>query len=138
VAEVFSVDTTIDRPVAEVWARLVDWPRATEWMKGVRSVRVDGDTLIVHTRGKDRTSRITKHVPGRAVTLTSVQGGVRADYAYTCEPHGAGTRVSLRVDCETSGVWRLAGGMLRVAIRTADGGQLESFKRVVEAGARDA
>jgi carbon monoxide dehydrogenase subunit G len=133
VAEVFSVETTIDRPVAEVWARLTDWPRATEWMPGVKSVRVDGDTLTVHTRGKDRTSRITAYEPGRSVTLTSVQGGVRADYAYTCEPSGAGTRVSLRADCETSGVWRLAGGMLRVAIRKADSGQLESFKRVVEA-----
>jgi carbon monoxide dehydrogenase subunit G len=132
VAEVFSVETTIDRPVAEVWARLTDWPRAGAWMPGVTSVRVEGDTLTVHARGKDRTARITRLDPGRSVTLTSVQGGVRADYAYTCEPNGAGTRVSLRADCETSGVWKLAGGMIRAAIRRADSGQLESFKRVVE------
>jgi hypothetical protein len=106
-------------------------------MPGVESVRADGDTLTVHTRGKDRTCRITAYEPGRSVTLTSVQGGVRADYVYRCEPSGAGTRVSLRADCETSGVWKLAGGMIRIAIRKADSGQLESFKRVVEAGARD-
>jgi carbon monoxide dehydrogenase subunit G len=137
VADVFSVETTIDRSVEEVWARLTDWPRAAEWMPGVQSIRAHGDTLTVHTRGKDRTSRITAYEPGRSVTLTSVQGGVRANYAYTCEPSGAGTRVSLRVDCETSGLWILAGGMIRVAIRKADSGQLASFKRVIEAGARD-
>jgi hypothetical protein len=67
-----------------------------------------------------------------------VQGGVRAEYTYACEPSSAGTRVSLRADCETSGAWRLAGAMIRGAIRKADSGQRESFKRVVEAGARDA
>lgn len=137
-AEVFAVETTIDRPVQEVWARLTDWPRAAEWMPGVESVRVDGDLLTVHARGKDRTSRITAYEPGRSVTLTSVQGGVRADYAYTCEPSGTGTRVSLHADCVTSGAWKLVGPMIRAAIRRADSGQLKSFKQAVEAGARDA
>jgi carbon monoxide dehydrogenase subunit G len=137
VAEVFAVQTTIDRPVAEVWGRLTDWPRAAQWMPGVESVRADGDVLTVHARGKDRTSHITAHEPGRSVTLTSVQGGVRADYVYTCEPNGTGTRVSLRADCVTTGAWKLVGRIIRAAIRRADGGQLESFKRVVEAGARD-
>jgi hypothetical protein len=61
-----------------------------------------------------------------------------ADYAYTCEPTGTGTRVLLRADCVTSGAWVFVGGMIRGAIPKADSGQLESFKRVVEAGARDA
>ncbi len=137
-AEAFAAEATIDRPVQEVFARLTDWPRAAEWMPGVESVRADGDVLTVHARGKDRTSRITAYEPGRSVTLTSVRGGVRADYAYTCEPTGTGTRVSLRADCVTSGAWKFVGGMIRGAIRKADSGQLESFKRVVEAGARDA
>jgi len=137
-AEAFAAEATIDRPVQEVFARLTDWPRAAEWMPGVESVRADGDVLTVHARGKDRTSRITAYEPGRSVTLTSVQGGVRADYAYTCEPAGTGTRVSLRADCVTSGAWKLVGGLIRSAIRRADSGQLDALKRVVEAGARDA
>lgn len=142
-AEVFAVDATINLPVEDVWARLTDWPAAAQWMPGVESVRADGQTaagttLTVHARGKDRTSRITTYQAGRSLTLTSVQGGVRADYTYTCEPNGAGTRLSLRVDCKTSGMWKLAGAMIRGAIRKADSGQLESFKRFVEAGPREA
>jgi carbon monoxide dehydrogenase subunit G len=141
--EVFAVEATIDRPIEEVWSRLTDWPRADDWMPGVASVRADGEsalgtTLTVHVRGRDRTSRITAFEPGRAVTLTCVQGGVRADYAYACAPSGAGTRVTLRAHCQISGVWKVAGGLIRWAIRRADSGQLEALKRVVEAGARNA
>ncbi|MDQ7908107.1 SRPBCC family protein [Phytohabitans sp. ZYX-F-186] len=131
-AEVFAVETTIERPVEQVWAQLTDWPGAARWMPGVESVRVDGNVLTVHSRGRDRTSRITAYEPGRSVALTSERGGVRATYVYTCEATGAGTRVSLRADCVFSGPWKLAGAMIRGAIRRADSGQLQSFKRVVE------
>jgi hypothetical protein len=32
--EVFTADTTIDRQVDVVWARLIDWDSATRWMLG--------------------------------------------------------------------------------------------------------
>jgi carbon monoxide dehydrogenase subunit G len=37
--EVFIADTTIDRPVDVVWARLIDWDSATRWMPGVDALR---------------------------------------------------------------------------------------------------
>lgn len=91
-----------------------------------------GATLTFHARGKDRTSEITALEPGRSVTLTSVQGGVRADYTYTCEPTGEETLVTLVADCHTSGVWNLAGGLIRAAMKRSDSGQLEALKRVIE------
>ena len=69
--EVFTADTTIDRPVDVVWARLIDWDSATRWMPGVD-----------------------------ALNLRSVQGGVTADYVYTCSAYGDGTRVRLLADCK--------------------------------------
>lgn len=139
VSRAFEVTTSIDRPVDRVWSRLTDWPHAPEWMSGVESVRADdgtavGATLTFRARGKDRRSEITALEPGRSIALTSVQGGVRADYIYTCVPDGEGTRVRLVADCHTSGAWRLAGRLIRAAIRRADSGQLEALKRVLEAG----
>ena len=96
--EVFTADTTIDRPVDVVWARLIDWDSATRWMPGVD-----------------------------ALTLRSVQGGVTADYVYTCSAYGDGTRVRLLADCSMTGPVRLLSPLIRTAIRRADSGQLDAF-----------
>ena len=65
--------------------------------------------------------------PGRSITLRSSQGGVTADYVYTCTPYGDGTRVSLVADCRMTGPVRLLSPMIRSAIRRAESGQLDAF-----------
>ena len=77
-------------------------------------------------------SRISAVEPGRSITLTSVRGGVRADYRYAPTPAGAGARTTLTADCEFTGLWRLAAPALRGLIRRRDGGQLTALKRLVE------
>lgn len=136
----FTATVSVDRPVAEVWAYLTDWNQAGAWMSGVDAIESAGrdevgTEVVFHTRGRRRTGTVTASVPGRSLTLTSVQGGVRAAYAYTCEPAEDGARVSLLVDVTASGLWTLAGGLVRRAIRRADGDQLDVFKRAVETGA---
>jgi carbon monoxide dehydrogenase subunit G len=130
--EVFTAETTIDRPVDAVWERLIDWDTAAEWMSGVDALRVHGPsaagtTLVFTTRGKQRTAQIAALDPGRSVTLRSIQGGVTADYVYACVRHGDGTRVSLAADCRMTGPLRLLGPVVRSAIRRADSGQLDAF-----------
>jgi len=130
--EAFNAETTIDRPVTEVWARLIDWDDAARWMSGVEGLRAQGPTavgtwLIFTTRGKQRSSQIAELDPGRSITLRSTQGGVTADYVYACAPEGGGTRVSLVADCRMTGPVRLLGPVIRSAIRKADGGQLNAF-----------
>jgi carbon monoxide dehydrogenase subunit G len=130
--EVFTAETTIDRPVDTVWARLVDWDAAARWMPGVQALRADGPTapgttLVFTSRGRDRVGQIAAVEPGRSITLRSQQGGVVADYVYACAPDGAGTRVSLVADCRMAGPVRLLGPVIRYAIRRADGGQLDAF-----------
>jgi uncharacterized protein YndB with AHSA1/START domain len=140
VTEAFHATTVIDQPADAVWTALTDWSRAADWMPGVDAVRAGGATavgteLTVRARGKDRTSTITALDPGRSLTLTSVQGGVTADYVYSLAPAGAEagrTTVTLAADVRTSGLWTIAAPLLRAAIRRADGGQLEAFKRTVE------
>jgi carbon monoxide dehydrogenase subunit G len=130
--EVFTAETTIDRPVDAVWARLIDWDFATEWMSGVEALRAHGPTavgttLVFTTRGKERTGQIAALDPGRSITLRSLQGGVTADYVYVCARHGDSTRVSLVADCRITGPVRLLGPVIRSAIRRADSGQLDAF-----------
>jgi len=130
--EVFTVETTINRPVDAVWARLIDWESAPRWMPGVEALRADGPTapgtaLIFTARGKQRTSEIVALDPGRTITLRSVQGGVVADYLYACAGDGDGTLVSLVAACRMSGPVRLLGPLIRTAIRRADSGQLDAF-----------
>jgi hypothetical protein len=90
-----------------------------------------GTRVVFTVRGRERTSEIVAVDPGRSVTLRSVQGGVTADYTYTCAPDGRGTRVTLVATCRISGRTRLLGPVVRTAIRRADSGQLEAFAREV-------
>ena len=130
--EAFAAETTIDRPVGAVWARLVDWDTAARWMPRVDALRAQGPTaagttLVFTTRGKERIGQIAAHDQGRSITLRSTQGGVTADYAYTCAQQGESTRVRLVADCRIRGPVRLLGPVIRSAMRRADGGQLDAF-----------
>jgi carbon monoxide dehydrogenase subunit G len=130
--KVFTAETTINRPMDAVWARLIDWESAARWMPGVEALRADGPTapgteLIFTARGKQRTSEIVALDPGRTIKLRSVQGGVIADYLYACAGNGDGTLVSLVADCRMSGPVRLLGPLIRTAIRRTDSRQLDAF-----------
>lgn len=134
----FAVEATIDKPAPAVWSVLTNWDRAHEWMGGIESMTAHGPTdrgtrLTFHARGKDRDSEIAACEPGRSVVLRSVQGGVTADYHYELLPiDELRTRVRLVAACETRGLWTLVSPLLRIAVKLADGSQLDTLKRVVE------
>jgi carbon monoxide dehydrogenase subunit G len=132
VTTAFTASATIERPAAEVWTRLTDWPAAPAWMPGTDSIRVNGSELTFRARGRDRTGRVEVVEPGRTVVVHSAQGAVTAAYTYVLEPDGDRTRVTLTADCHAGGVWRPFAGLLRAAIRRADGGQVDALKRTIE------
>jgi uncharacterized membrane protein len=137
VSTAFTATQVIDRPADTVWRVLTDWHRAPDWMSGVDSVTSVGDTTLRFVaRKRERTSEITAVRPGESITLTSVQGGVRADYTYSVEPIGTTrttTRATLVADVTTKPLWRPVAPALRALIRRSDGGQLDALKRLVEA-----
>jgi uncharacterized membrane protein len=131
----FTATQIIDRPADTVWRVLTDWHRAPDWMAGVDSVTAVGDhTLRFVARKRERTSEITALQPGESITLTSVQGGVRANYTYSVTAEGGTTRATLVADVTTKPLWRPVAPALRALIRRTDGGQLDALKRLVEAG----
>jgi len=126
----FAATQYIDRPAAQVWRVLTDWTRAADWMPGVDDARGEaGTTITFVARGKERTSEITAIREGESITLTSVQGPVRADYTYTLTP---GTTVTLEADVTVRGALKILAPVLRAVIRRTDGRQLDALKRVVE------
>lgn len=138
-AKAFSARATIDRPIEEVWASLIDWDKAPRWMRGIDSMSSDGETTVgtrleFVARGRERTSEVVGLEPGRSVTLRSVQGGVSADYAYRLEPVSPeATAITLDATCDADGLgWRIAGPLIRFAMRRSDGGQLDALKAEVE------
>ncbi|MPZ85005.1 MAG: hypothetical protein GEV28_33305 [Actinophytocola sp.] len=136
--QAFIATQVIDRPAEQVWRVLTDWRRAPDWMSGVDSARAGGGidvgtTLTFVARKKERTSEVTAVRPGESITLTSVQGGVRADYTYSVEADGAATRIVLVADVTTGAMWRVVAPALRAVIRRTDAGQLDALKRLVEA-----
>ena len=140
-APTFAVAETIERPAGEVWEALTDWSNAHRWMPGVDRMEAQGETaegteIRFHARNGERTSVIARCEAGRSIVLRSVQGGVTADYTYELEPAGDGaTRVTLVVECRFRGLLLLVmSPLIRRAIRSADGVQLERLKKVVEAG----
>jgi uncharacterized membrane protein len=134
----FTATQVIDRPAGTVWRVLTDWQHAPDWMAGVDSVTpVNDTTLRFVARKRERTSEITAVRPGESITLTSVQGGVRAAYTYSVEPVGATTRATLVADVTTTSLWRPVAPALRALIRRTDRGQLDALKRLVEAQPTD-
>ena len=130
-AQTFAVAETIDRPAGEVWEALTDWSNAHQWMPGVNRLEAQGETvtgteLRFHARNAERTSVIARCDTGRSI----------ADYTYELQPAGDGaTRVTLVAECRFRGLlFLLMSPLIRRAIRSADGIQLEQLKKVVEAG----
>src|SRR4051794_3841841 len=136
-AQAFTAVHEFDHPAEEVWAQLTDWDHAAGWL-GVESMRAEGPTavgttLVFRTRGKERHSEIADLRPGRSITLRSRQGGVTADYAYTVEPAGTGSRATLAVDVRVTGIWLPLGPVIRGAIRKQDSGQLDRLAKAIAA-----
>lgn len=126
----FTASRTVPAAPETVWATLVDWTRAPEWMPGVTSARADGATAVgtvLHlvAGGRQLTSTVTALDPGRAITLSSDRPGVHADYRYELAPAAAGTAIALTADVTTAGPMKLLGGVIRGAIAKADGPQLD-------------
>lgn len=136
--EAFRAETVIERPLETVWNALTDWERADRWMTGVEKISADGDdlhhmTLTFVARGKERPAELVHVQPHHSVTVRSVQGDVRADYRYEVLAVGpSSTRVRLMARCAVTGWARVGAPLLRLAMRRADGDQLEVLKQVVE------
>ena len=99
----FTETIRFDRPAAEVWAMLIDFPNVPAWEDGVLEVRQTspgepalGTTFVARRRFGPRESRIDCRITAweaeRLVTMELIGGAVRrASVTYAVGPTGAST-----------------------------------------------
>jgi len=135
----FFVSETINRPIWEVWAFLIDFRNAPKWMTGVEEFALShgseikaGARYSFKSRGFTREGEVTFYEPGRKIALTSHQGRVTATYTYILREKGASTEVQMEAACKASGLWFLAHPLMAYRMRKSDGNHIAQLKQAME------
>jgi hypothetical protein len=138
------VETVIARPRAEVAAYAVDPATTTAWYQNIATVewKTPGP-LAVGTRlafvaqflGRRiaYTYEVREHVPGERFVMRRSEGRFPMETTYTWDDAGDGaTRMALRNRGGPSGLARVIGPAIAMAVRRATRKDLERLKEILE------
>ena len=134
---------TIDSPVEHVWSHVVDQEKAPDWAVGVRDIRFITDPpLQLGTRcawtqtfvGKDIDSvqEVVEFEPYKVLTFKAETGPFPMTYRYTFEPTATGTKLTMAVEGEPGGFFKLATPLLMNIAQRTMYHSLENLKDLVE------
>ncbi len=139
----FTIETRIERPVADVFAYVSDPSRLAEWQTNTVSAVQEGDgPLGLGTRirevhrapgGKELESlvEVSEFAPGSALALTVVEG-TPIHLRITFEPTASGTLMTLRPHGRLPGAMRLAQPLLQPVLKRQFTRHCATLKRVLE------
>ena len=138
------VEQEIARPRAEVAAYASDWRNDPVWIGAVDAVRLrrgepfGTGSRVARTasflgRRFEYVNEVTELVPGERLAMRSVAGPFPMRVTYEWVDAGAGTRMRIRASGDASRFYRVAGPLLRRAVRRGIAGDLERLRRVLEA-----
>ncbi len=138
--EIFTDTIIVNADLEEVWEYFIELEEnGSSWMNGISSLEKvtpggveEGTRYVFESRGKQLSTTITSYRPMDTVTLTSQQGNFRADYIYTFTRDENTTDMSLKANCEASGLMKIMSPLIKVAIKKSDGDQLKKFKNAFE------
>lgn len=139
-----TVETVIDRSMAEVAAYAADPSHAPEWYANIRSVvwqteppvrvgsRMD---FVARFLGRELsyTYEVTELVPGERLVMSTAQGPFPMTTTYTWSPAGQGTRMTLTNAGEPSGFARISAPVMERAMKRATTKDLARLKQLLEA-----
>lgn len=139
-----TVETRIERPVAEVAAFAGDPSNAPSWYVNIESVRWQtpqpvqvGSRMdfVASFLGRriEYTYEVAELVPGERLVMRTAQGPFPMQTTYTWEPADGGTRMTLRNNGEPSGFARVTAPVMALAMRRAMTKDLAALKRRLEA-----
>ena len=133
---------TINKPVEEVFAFVSKHENTTKWQGGVEAIIPEGPANVVGSKytevrkfmGQEMRStlEITAFVENAKWAAKVLKGPVPYEVIATFEPSGSGTKMTMQVEGEPKGFFKIAEGML--------GGQLtksleedgERLKKILE------
>ena len=132
----------IHQPVATVFkyvTNLTHWPqyRGAIQATSVPATPLDtGVTFQTKTkflgRAYDQTHEVTIYEPNRRFTHHSTAGGFPISYDYTFEPMGTETQLTLRLDAEEGGFFKLAAPLVTASARRQVQNDLATLKDILE------
>jgi uncharacterized membrane protein len=138
------VETTIEAPLEEVAAYVIDHRHDPIWIGGITESDLLGDPPIaVGSRvrrvasflGKriEYVNEVTRLDPDRLLEMRSVKSPFPMVVTYTFDGSTTGTRTSVRVQGDPTAWYRIGGPLLARQVRRSVRGDLERLRRILEA-----
>jgi uncharacterized membrane protein len=137
------IQTSVARPVEEVFAYLSDFSNIPAYDPAVRSIRRTSDGPVgvgstwTHIRTMGRRAfeapiTMTEFEPNRRLAIESGEGSIRVRAVQTFEPSAAGTTVTEDLDMRIAGLARLAEPFIRRSIQKQAPEVHRRFKALLE------
>jgi uncharacterized protein YndB with AHSA1/START domain len=131
----------IDRPPEEVFAYATDPTHTHEWQSSALETTVEGPVQAGASgkevrkflgRRMESTMRVEAFEPPRKFALQVTSGPVPFHVEQTVEPEGAGSRVSVTIEGEPGGFFKLADPLVERAVKRELEGNLATLKDILE------
>jgi uncharacterized membrane protein len=134
----------INRPVADVFAYATNPANEPKWQDGVVEAGISlGNEMavgaeITETRkfmGRDMVSRltVTEYEPNKKFAGRVTEGPVPFEVTETFEEMDGGTKVTVHIEGEPGGFFKLAGGMVQKQLESQTAADFERLKKILEA-----
>jgi len=139
-----TVATNVERPVDEVFAFVADMENEPRWHTDiVEAERLtegevgEGTNFRVQFRPQpmspsEGTIEIVEFQPARRIVSRSDMGNMKPELTHVFEEVNGGTRVTRRIQIETSGLMTLVSPLMKVMVRRRNAEFLENLKRLLE------
>ena len=139
-----TVATTVERPVDEVFAFVADMENEPRWHTDILGAERltegdvrEGTNYRVQFRPQpmsppEATVEIVKFEPGRRIVSRSDMGNMKPELTHVFEEANGGTRVTRRIQIETSGLMTLMSPVMKVMVRRRNVQFLDNLKRLLE------
>jgi len=133
----------INRPVADVFAFITDPANETKWQEGVVSAKITSAGALgvgseaAETRkfmGRDMVSKlkVSTYEPNKKFVFNVAEGPVPFEMNQTYESTGDGTKISIVIEGEPGGFFKLAEGMVRKQLESQIAADFERAKKLLE------
>jgi len=134
----------INAPVEKVFAYVTDFRKFAEWQEGVieSTQTPDGPTAMGTKFTAVRTllgqrleagGEVTEFEPNKKCTFKTTSGPIKFNMMQTFEPAGGGTKMSIHIEAEVGGFFKLAEGAVSGNIKKQFEDQAVKLKQLLEA-----
>jgi uncharacterized protein YndB with AHSA1/START domain len=132
----------VSRPPEEVFAYSTDPANVPEWQGSALEANIGGPIQAGATgrevrkflgRRMESTMRIEEYEPPRKFALRVTSGPVPFRFEQTTEPDGGSTRISVAIEGEPGGFFKLAEPLVERAVKRELEGNYATLKDILEA-----